>query len=59
MNDRLILTFDKSQDDIPVLVVSRENNFAYLSGGPSLVVENVFTGDKAVSLWNKLSKKET
>lgn len=58
MNDRLVITFDKSQDDIPVLIVGRENNFAYLSGCPSLVVENIFTGDAAVALWNKLRKKE-
>jgi len=59
MNDRLIITFDKSKnDDIPVLVVSRENQFAFYSGGPSVVVENVITGNEAVALWNKLRKKE-
>lgn len=58
MSDRLIITFNKYQDDIPVLIVGRENSFAYLSGGTSIVVENVFTGDEAVALWNKLRKKE-
>ena len=26
MNDRLIITFEKSQEDIPVLIVGRENH---------------------------------
>lgn len=49
--NKLIVTFDKSQEDIPTLVVAEEG-FAYLS--PSIVVKNVITGDRAVQIWNEL-----
>lgn len=58
MNNRIIITFDKSQEDIPVLLVGRENNMAYLTGGPSLIIDNMFTGDKATEIWDTLNKKE-
>ena len=57
MNNRLIITFEKSQEDIPVLIVGMENHMAYITGGPSLTVINTFTGDKAVEIWNILENK--
>ena len=57
MNDRLIITFEKSQEDIPVLIVGMENHMAYITGGPSLTIINMFTGDKAVEIWNTLENK--
>ena len=38
MNNRLIITFEKSQEDIPVLIVGMENHMAYITGGPSLTI---------------------
>lgn len=49
--NKLIVTFDKSQEDIPTLVVAEEG-WSYLN--PSIVVKNVITGDKAISIWNEL-----
>ena len=57
MNNRLIITFEKSQEDIPVLIVGMENHMAYITGGPSLTIINMFTGDKAVEIWNTLENK--
>lgn len=58
MNNRLIVTFDKSQEDIPVLLVSQENMFGSIyGGGSSFTVLNTITGDKAVDIWNKLKNK--
>lgn len=57
MNDRLIITFEKSQEDIPVLIVGRESPISYITGGPSLTIINTFTGDKAVEIWNTLENK--
>lgn len=50
MNNRLIITFEKSQEDIPVLIVGMENHMAYITGGPSLTIINMFTGDKAIEI---------
>ena len=50
MNNRLIITFEKSQEDIPVLIVGMENHMTYITGGPSLTIINMFTGDKAVEI---------
>ena len=57
MNNRLIITFEKSQENIPVLIVGMENHMAYITGGPSLTIINMFTGDKAVEIWNTLENK--
>ena len=57
MNDRLIITFEKSQEDIPVLIVGRENAISYITGGPSITIINMFTGDKAIEIWNTLENK--
>ena len=56
MNNRIIVTFDTSQEDIPVLMTFRENYFTYLSNNPSLNVINTITGDEANRIWNMLTK---
>lgn len=57
MNNRLIVTFEKSQEDIPVLIVGMENHMAYITGGPSINIINMFTGNKAIEIWNTLENK--
>ena len=57
MNNRLIINIEKSQEDIPVLIVGMENHMVYITGGPSLTIINMFTGDKAVEIWNTLKNK--
>ena len=49
--NKIIVTFNKSQEDIPTLVVAEEG-WSYLS--PSIVVKNVITGDRAVQIWEEL-----
>ena len=56
MNNRIIVTFDTSQEDIPVLMTFRENYFTYLSNNPSINVINTITGDEANRIWNMLTK---
>lgn len=51
MNNRLIITLDKSQEDISTLVVAREG-WSYLN--PSIDVINVITGDDAIKIWEQL-----
>ena len=52
--NKYIITFDKSNEDIPTLVVSEENYFAL---NPSMNIVKIFTGKEAVRIWNKLSGK--
>ena len=54
--NKYILSFDKSNEDIPTLVVGRESYFTLGPAGIDIV--NVITGDRAVAIWNELSKKE-
>ena len=56
MSDRIIVTFDKSQEDIPVLMSFRENSFVYLSNSPAITVINTITGNEAIDTWNRLTK---
>lgn len=49
--NKIIVTFDKSQEDIPTLVIAEEG-WSYLN--PSIVVKNVITGDKAIQIWTEL-----
>ena len=58
MNEKIFITFDKSQEDIPVLIAFKENNsLEYLGERPSVTVLNTITGYDAVDTWNKLVKK--
>lgn len=54
MMNGYIVTFDKSNEDIPTLVVSRECMFV---NGPGIDVIKVITGDEATKIWNKLGGK--
>lgn len=53
--DKYVVSFDKSNEDVPVLVVSRENYFSI--GGPSIDIVKVITGNEATEIWNDLTKK--
>lgn len=55
MSDKLIITFDKSNEDVPVLMVATEG-FLSLTGYSTNII-NVITGEEAVRLWRELSKK--
>ena len=46
MSDRIIVTFNKSQEDIPVLMSFRENTFVYLSNIPAITVINTIKGNE-------------
>lgn len=54
MNKTLTLTFDKSQNDIPVLVVSKKST-SFLSSEVNITVERVITGDEALLVWNLIT----
>jgi len=49
-----IVTFDKSNEDIPCLCVARKT---WLSIGESVEIVNIITGDRAVELWHELTEK--
>ncbi len=53
--DKYVVSFDKSNEDIPVLIISRENYFSI--GGPTVDIVNVITGEEAVRIWEDLTKK--
>lgn len=55
MDNKFYITFDKSQEDIPTLVVFTESYFSLT--GPSVKVLNVITGDRAVAMWEELKGK--
>ena len=57
MSDKFTVSFDKSDEDIPVLIVMREGYSSYLSA-PSMNIKKVITGDKAQQLYDELTKKE-
>lgn len=54
MTGKLIVTFDKSQEDIPTLVVAKEG-WNILS--PSMEVINMITGEKAENIWSELTRE--
>ena len=56
MDNKFYITFDKSNEDIPTLVVFTETSYFAL-GGPTMTVHNIITGDEAVKIWDRLSKK--
>lgn len=56
MSEKLIVTYDKSQEDVPVLVVGREGyGFGF---NPSVNVIKVITGDKAEQMYRNLTLKD-
>ena len=52
--NKIIVTYDKSNEDIPTLVVGREDGYSLL-GGVSLRIEKVITGQKAEDIWEDLT----
>ena len=52
----LIITFDKSSNDVPVLVVTRKG-FSFLDSN-SLNIINIFTGEEAEQLYKLLTQKK-
>ena len=52
MNYSYFISFDKSDQDVPVLTVFEKNGFLE----PVVKVAKVFTGDEATDLYNKLTK---
>ena len=49
------ISFDKSNEDIPTLIVA-SNEYSWF-GQPGMRVINVITGQEAVDIFNKLTKK--
>lgn len=52
---KIIVTFDKSQEDIPTLVVA-EDSYGFLNS--NIIVRNIISGEKAAKLWRELTEKE-
>lgn len=58
MLNKFFITFDKSQEDIPVLIVGQDDGYYGILGNtPSIKVVNVITGDRAVKMWEELTVK--
>lgn len=55
MEDNIFISFDKSQDDIPVLTVFKK--YDQLLGSSTISVLNCITGDDAVDIYKKLTGK--
>ena len=53
MSEKLIVTYDKSQEDVPVLMVGREGYGFGLN--PSINVIKVITGDEAEQMYRNLT----
>jgi hypothetical protein len=49
-----IISYDKSNEDIPVLTVSTKEWFSF---GEGIRIVNVITGNRAVAIWEELTKK--
>ena len=55
MEDNIFISFDKSQDDIPVLTVFKKCD--QLLGPSTILVLNCITGDDAVDIYKRLTRK--
>lgn len=53
MYNEITVTFDKTQEDIPTLVVCKEVYNPFSTNYEKHVV-NVIVGNKAVTIWNEL-----
>lgn len=56
MGDKLIITYDKSTDDIPVLSVGKQG-WSGFGWQAEVNIIKIFTGDSAVQLYNQLTQK--
>lgn len=52
--NKIIVTFDNSQEDVPVLVVAEEG---WNILNPALKVTNIITGNKAIEIWKQLKNE--
>ena len=53
MNNKLIVSYERSANDVPVLIVATET-LGFVYGSSSMNVRNVITGDDAVKAYNLL-----
>lgn len=53
--NKVIVTFDKSNEDVPTLIIARDT-VGFLN--PGIDVVRIVTGKLAVDLWDRLTKKE-
>ena len=60
MTNKIIVTFDHSQEDIPVLLVGHEctNYYGLIGSAPEIRIDNMITGKEAVDLWDRLNYKK-
>ena len=55
--NKITVTFDRSQEDIPTMVVVREA-YSYMRNQNEFYIENIITGDKACEIWDILTSKK-
>jgi len=53
--NKVIVTYDRSNEDIPTLIIAR-GNIGFLN--PGIDVIKIVTGRQAVDLWDRLTEKE-
>lgn len=54
--NKYIISFDKSNEDIPTLIVAYESSLIY-PFDPDIDIVKIITGDKAVRIFEELTKK--
>lgn len=54
---RLLISYDKSQQDIPVLIVAREC-MTIFGSNPDVSIKKVITGKDASYVWDLLNNKD-
>lgn len=53
--NKVIVTYDRSNEDIPTLIIARDTVGIF---SPGIDVVKILTGKQAVDLWDKLTEKE-
>ena len=54
--DKYIIRFDKSNEDVPTLIIMYESSLVY-PFNPSIDIVKIITGDDAVRIFEELTKK--
>ena len=54
LNNKFYITFEKSQEDIPTLIIFTES---WSLTGNNYKIQNVITGERAVQMWEELEGK--
>lgn len=57
MSDKFTVSFDKSVEELPVLVVMREGYTGIMSA-PTVNIKKIITGDRALQLYNELTENK-